>query len=171
MGLRMSMMWTISGRPSCSGRLAGEPQRRLGIVADHLVPQPYLHADDHVGMLAGPRDGLRGRGPAQVFELARQRRDHPLDRDVEEGEYPRLRALDDVAPEPGEGLGARRAGVDGGGDAAAQAVRVRVDAVVRDALVQVRVQVDQAGHQHQAAGVDRLGRRCHVDRARSGGRR
>src|SRR5204863_4620350 len=76
-----------------------------------------------------------------------------------EGEYPRLRPLDDVAPEPGEGLGARRASVDGGGDPTAQAVRVRVDAVVRDALVQVGMQVDQAGHQHQAADVDRLGGR------------
>src|SRR5207247_1364571 len=136
-----------------------------GIVADHLVPQPYLHADDHVGMLARPRDGLRGGGPAQVFELARQRRDHPLDRDVEEGEYARLRALDDVAPEPGEGLGTRRASIDGGGHAPEQAVRVRVDAVVRDAVVQVRVQVDQARHQHQAAGVYRLGRRSRVTEA------
>jgi hypothetical protein len=141
------------------GRLAGEPQRRPGIVADHLVPQPHLHADDHVGMLAGPRDGLLRRSPPEVLELAHEPADHPLHRDVEEGEHPRLRALDDVAAEAGEGLGARRAGVDGGGDPAPQAVRVRVDAVVRDALVQVRVQVDQAGHQHQVAGVDRLGGR------------
>ena len=89
------------------GGLAGQAQRRLRIVAHHLVAEPHLHADDQVRVLPGPRDSLVRRGPAQVLQLAYQAGDHPLHRDVEKREDAGVRGLDHVAAEPGEGLGAR----------------------------------------------------------------
>src|SRR5262249_49799294 len=62
--------------------------------------------------------------------------------------------VDHVALEGGEGGSTGAAGVDGGGDAAAQAVGVGLDAQRGAAPEDVRVQVDPAGRDDQAAGVD-----------------
>ena len=107
-------------------------------------------------VLARARDGLLGRGPADVLQLPDQAADHPLDGDVEEGQDPRPRPLDDVAAQPGEGLGAGRASVDRGRHAPAEAVGVRLDAVVGNAGEQVRVDVNEARGHQQARGVDHL---------------
>ena len=68
------------------GGLPRQPERGRGIVADHLVAEPDLDPDDQVRILAGPGDGLLGRGPADVLQLADQAADHALDGDVEEGQ-------------------------------------------------------------------------------------
>src|SRR5262249_50812367 len=80
---------------------------------------------DEIRVLARARDGLPGRGPADVLQLPDQAADHPLDGDVEEGQDPRPRPLDNVTPQPGEGLGAGRTRVDRGRHAPAEAMGVR----------------------------------------------
>ena len=76
------------------------------------------------------------------------------ERDVEIGEDPAARALDDVVAEAREVAGPGAAGVDEGGGAAAPGQRVGVDAQRGAAPVDVGVQVDQPRHDEPAAGVD-----------------
>src|SRR5207244_398736 len=76
--------------------------------------------------------------------------------------------LDDPALEAGEAVGAGRADVEPGGHAGARRDRVRLDAPVRAAPVDVRVEVDEAGGDDLAGRVDQLadvvGRQVAVDR-------
>ena len=101
-------------------------------------------------------DGLLGVDEPDVLELTHDRRDHAGRGDVETGLEARFRDLDHVAPEAVEGVGARRPGVDGGGDAAGQDVGVGVDAVMADAVIDVHVNVDEAGRDQQTRGIDEL---------------
>src|SRR5262249_29988851 len=81
---------------------------------------------------------------------------HPDRGDVEHRLDPRRRDLDHVAVERREGRGAGGAGVDGGGHAAVEAVGIGLDAERGDAPVDVGMQVDPAGRDEQAGGVDDL---------------
>ena len=74
------------GQAELVGGLPGEPQGGLWVVADHLVTEADLHADDDLRVLAGRGDRLVGRGPAHVLELAEKVGDHALHGDVEKGE-------------------------------------------------------------------------------------
>ena len=97
---------------------------------------------------------LLGVDEPDVLELAHNRRDHARRGDVETGLEARFGDLDHVASQALEGVGAGRPGVDGRGDAAGQDVGVGVDAVVADAVVDVHVDVDEAGRDQQARSIE-----------------
>src|SRR5207237_1511231 len=102
----------------------------LGAWADVGVTEPDLDADYQVGVGARHLDRAVDLRHADVLELAdRPIGDavvvrHAVGGDVEQGQDPRGRDLDNVAAEAGERRRAGRAGVDRGRDPARQAVRV-----------------------------------------------
>ena len=126
-------------------RLAGAVQRRQRVVSRQVFADPGLDADDHVAVALADLDGSLGVDEPDVLELTHNRRDHARRGDVEAGLEARFGDLDHVAPQTLEGVGAGRSGVDGRGDAAGQDIGVGVDAVVADAVVDVHVDVDEAG--------------------------
>src|SRR5205807_10165506 len=134
----------------------GRAERQSGVAAGLLARQSYLHAVDEVAV---GLDGLERLGPvdeADVLQLADLAAQHSGAADVEEREDARFRHLDHVLAEPGERERPRRARVDDGGGAGRQTVRIRLDAVVRGAVVDVDVEIDEAGCHEEAPGIDDL---------------
>src|SRR5438552_801045 len=143
-------------QPSRGRGLKGRAEGESGVAARLLARQSDFHAADEVAV---GLDGLEGLGPvdeADVLELADLGAQHAGTADVEERENARFRHLDHVLAEPGERERPRRARVDDGGGAGRQTVRIRLDAVVRGAVVDVDVEIDEAGCHEEASGVDDL---------------
>ena len=75
---------------------------------------------------------------------------------VQECVHARSRGRRHIGPEAREGGGARRAGVDDRGDPFGDPHHVRLDGDARDAVVDVRVDVDQAGGDDHSARAHHL---------------
>ena len=74
--------------------------------------------------------------------------------DVEEGEDLGVVVGDDVVGEASKGVAAGASGVDHGGDAGADAAEIGLDAVAVDAVVDMGVEVDEAGSDDLALDFD-----------------
>jgi hypothetical protein len=91
-----------------------------------------------------------------VLELSDGRGHHAGGADVEEGNDPGRRDVDDVAAERGERVRSCGAGIDHGRRPGAQAMRIRLDPVVSRPPEDVDMEVDQTRQDQPVAGVDDL---------------
>ena len=145
-------------QPDGVGRLARPAQRfEVGLQPFAVAADPHLDAQDPVAVLLDdPDGGLRIDNPGIEEQLVR---DHQTDRrDVEQGEDAGLRALDHVLPEARERGGAGRSAVDNRGHPTGHPDEIGVHRDGDAAVVDVPVQVDQAGRYDTAPGVEHLSR-------------
>ena len=137
-----------------------------------MLAGAYFHADDYLGVLACGSDHLARLTEPEIAALADRHRlreaENAGEGNVDIGEDADLRALDNVAAKTEEVAGAGTAGIDEGGGAALGGEAVCIDAKRSAAPVDVAVQVDEAGRDDAAGGVDdtrgALGRDVGVDR-------
>ena len=128
------------------------------VLACDVAGQADLDAEDRIAMAL---DGLRceiGVGIAQIEELAPgvvgRERGLADDGDVEQREDARIGDVDDVLAQAGEGVGARGAGVDDRGHAFGDTVGIGRNTERSDAVIDMDVDIDPAGRDDAAGGVD-----------------
>ena len=136
---------------------------RPGVIASTADFQ----SDDDVGMLLGHAQRRRSVDHPNVNQLARFG-DQPDARDVEEGEDARAGAIDDQSAETVERVGAGRACVDGGRHPSSDAIRIEIEAPVRQPRESVHVQIDQAGGDNLSADPYRACGLTWIDLRRDG---
>ena len=140
------------------GRLAGNAQGRHIVFAGHAAREADFQAQNHVPILLDGANGQLRVGEAQVDQLAPGTvvrhgclADHG---NVQQRIDARIDGVDHHAPEAGKGVRARRTGIQCGGDAFGDAVRIGGDGKRRDTIVDMNVNVDQARGHDIPARVD-----------------
>ena len=139
------------------GCLAGEAQRRHIVIARHAARQANFHSQDHVAVLLDRADREFRIGVAQIHQFAPRvvvgkgrLADHG---NIEQREDASIDGINHQAPESGEGVRARRTGVQYGGGAFRDAVGIGWDGERRNAVINVDVNVDQSRGNDLAARV------------------
>jgi hypothetical protein len=129
----------------------------------------HLDAEDQVAILARHAGAFARIDEAQIGTLTHHHRlgegEDAGKGDVEIGQDAHRRRLDHMLAKAVEIAGARTAGIDEGGDAAAARQQFGLDAERGAAPIDMGVQVDQAGRHDLAGDVARvLGRQALADR-------
>ena len=144
-------------KPDRVGRFEGELQGTEAEFAGHRPADPHLHADDAVpvgldlGHAAIDREHVADRRLADRYALVEA--EDSRERDVEKRQYPVWRmghhivAETVVVPRPGA------AGIDEGGRCRASCDEARIDAERRRLVIDMGMNVDQAGRHDGAAHV------------------
>src|SRR5712691_8236300 len=147
-------------QPDFVGDLDRHVERRRSGIAAGVAADPHLDPDDQIAIGIDHPDAFARVDEAQIGVLAdHDRRGERKDagkRHVEVRQDAQRRRLDDMPPKAMEIAGTGAAGIDKRRRAAARRERRGVDPERGSAPIDMGVQVNEAGHDNEAARIDDL---------------